>query len=110
MMDAEEEITWNLKGPKRMKKRRELNALIRNNVKYKSLLGRPSNSNNTSNHYHSGNHKSDEFSMITCGGGGGGGGSHANSTGRLLNGLNYSSTDDEQRDFFFSANKSIIKE
>ena len=105
MMDAEEEITWNLKGPKRMKKRRELNALIRNNVKYKSLLARPSNSNNTSNHHY--NHKSDEFSMITCGGG-----SHANSssTGRLLNGLNYSSTDDEQRDFFFSANKSIVKE
>ena len=104
MMDAEEEITWNLKGPKRMKKRRELNALIRNNVKYKSLLGvRP----------HSCAHKSDEFSMINCssnnnGGNGGGGGG---ASGRLLNGLNYSSTDeDEQKDFYYAANKSIIKE
>ena len=34
----EEEITWNLKGPKRMRKRRELNALLKNNLKYKSLL------------------------------------------------------------------------
>lgn len=103
MMD-EEEITWNLKGPKRMKKRRELNALIRNNVKYKSLLARP----------HSCAHKSDEFSMINCSSSNNANGSAANgggASGRLLNGLNYSSTDeDEQRDFYYAANKSIIKE
>lgn len=100
MMDGEEEITWNLKGPKRMKKRRELNALIRNNIKYKSLP----------QHHHGGGGgaKSDEFSMINCSTTGVGGTS--SSPGRLLNGLNYSSTDDEQRDFFFAANKSVLKQ
>ncbi len=42
----EEEITWNLKGPKRMRKRRELNALLKNNLKYKSLLMKNQNNNN----------------------------------------------------------------
>lgn len=98
MMDGEEEITWNLKGPKRMKKRRELNALIRNNVKYKSLPQHHGGAG--SNHA-----KSDEFSMINCSTAAG-----AGSPGRLLNGLNYSSTDDEQRDFFFAANKSVLKQ
>lgn len=93
MMDAEEEITWNLKGPKRMKKRRELNALVRNNIKYKCLQPRSSGSNPNSNN-HKMNNKSNEFNMINC----------------SQQGLDYSSTDDEQRDFFYSANKSITKE
>ena len=45
----EEEITWNLKGPKRMRKRRELNALLKNNLKYKSLLMKNQNNNNNNN-------------------------------------------------------------
>lgn len=44
----EEVITWNLKGPKRMRKRRELNALLKNNLKYKSLLKNSNNNNNCS--------------------------------------------------------------
>lgn len=93
MMD-EEEITWNLKGPKRMKKRRELNALIRNNVKYKSLLGKGG-----------GHQHRDEFSMMTCSNGG------SSSGGRLLKGLNYTSTEeDDEKNYYFSGNKSTIKE
>jgi hypothetical protein len=34
----DEIITWSLKGPKRYKKRKELNALMKKGIKYKSLL------------------------------------------------------------------------
>lgn len=78
----EEVITWNLKGPKRMRKRRELNALLKNNLKYKSLL-----KNQTSNNC---SLDLDQTSR------------------RLFNNLNDSSSDNDE--FYFSANKSYIKQ
>ena len=80
----DEVITWNLKGPKRMKKRRELNALIKNNFKYKTL-----------------NKPNSMIDMYNLGNG-------ASGTTRLLNKNNESSSDNEE--FYFSANKSMIKE
>lgn len=79
----EEVITWNLRGPKRMKKRKELNALIKNNLKYKNLTKKNS---------------VDTFNMSTSLGASGG-------TGRLLN---YSSSDDQE--YFFTANKTTIRQ
>ena len=84
----EEVITWNLKGPKRFKKRKELNALIKNNIKYKGLTNGGSNS----------------IDMYNI--------SSNNSARRLLKGatVNSSSTENENEQYFFSANKQIIKE
>lgn len=79
----EEVITWNLRGPKRMKKRKELNALIKNNVKYKNLPKKNS---------------VDAFNMSTSIGTSG-------VNGRLLN---YSSSDSQ--DYFFTANKTTIRQ
>ena len=89
----EEVITWNLKGPKRFKKRKELNALIKNNIKYKSLAG--INGSNSLN-----------LDMFSIGGGTSG------SNRRLLSYThhNSSSTEDVDDNFFFSANKQILRE
>jgi hypothetical protein len=77
----DEVITWNLRGPKRKKKRRELNALIKNNIRYKSLL-KPNSS----------------FDMYSLN----------NASGRLLKNSYDSSSENE--DFYFSANKNVIRE
>lgn len=77
----EEIITWNLRGPKRMKKRKELNALVKNNVRYKSL----------SKH----NSSMDMFRLNSA-------------NGKLLGKSNESSSDND--DYYFSANKQIIQE
>jgi hypothetical protein len=93
----DEVITWNLKGPKRMKKRRELNALIKNNYKYKSLQLRSAG--------HIPN--SSSIDMYNMGNG-------SQVTNRLLHDTNNngrlgdSSSDNE--DFYFSGNKSHLKE
>lgn len=79
----EEVITWNLKGPKRMRKRRELNALLKNNLKYQSLLKNQSNNNNCS------------LNMDQ-------------SSRRFLSNLNDSSSDNDE--FYFSANKTFIQQ
>ena len=76
----DEVITWNLKGPKRMKKRRELNALLKNNVKYKTLFKK--------------NPSIDMYNLDL--------------SNRILKNSNDSSTDNEN--YYFSANRSIIKE
>jgi len=86
----EEEITWNLKGPKRMRKRRELNALIKNNYKYKSLQYK--NQNSLPN--------SSSIDMYNIG--------NANGMSRLLKNENASSTENEE--YYFSANKTVLKE
>ncbi|CAF0727899.1 unnamed protein product [Brachionus calyciflorus] len=80
----DEVITWNLRGPKRMKKRKELNALIKNNLKYKSVKK---------------NSTADSFNMSSSLGMGG-------ASGRLLN--NYSSS--EEQEYFFTANKTAIRQ
>jgi hypothetical protein len=77
----EDVITWNLKGPKRMKKRRELNALLKNNLKYKSLLRNNSN-NNT------------KCSLEI----------------NASNQLNNNDSTSENDEFYFSGNKSYIKQ
>ena len=87
MMD-EEEITWNLKGPKRMRKRRELNALIKNNYKYKGLQLKNQIPNSSS------------IDMYNIGSG--------NGTSRLLKNDNLSSSENEE--YYFSANKTVLKE
>lgn len=76
----EEIITWNLRGPKRMRKRKELNALVKNNARYKSSSKKTSSI--------------DMFNMNS-------------GASRLLK-SNDSSTDNEQ--FYFAANKHTIKE
>ena len=83
----DEVITWNLKGPKRMKKRRELNALIKNNYKYKSVPQK-----NLPN--------SSSIDMCHM--------SNGNGMSRLLK--NENGTSSENEDFYFSANKSVLKE
>ncbi len=96
----DEVITWNLKGPKRMKKRRELNALIRNNLKYKSLI-KTSSMMDSSNKFH--------LSRYTNGGSGGRNSAACNSY--LLRSQNDEETSSEDlEDFYFSANKSVIRE
>jgi len=77
----EEAITWNLRGPKRMRKRRELNALLKNNHKYRSMFKH--------------NSSIDMFNLNS-------------GASRLLNKSNDSSTDNDE--FYFSANKSVIRE
>ncbi len=77
----DEIVHWNLRGPKRMKKRKELNALVRNNVRYKSLFKH--------------NSAIDMFNLNT-------------GTNRLLGKSNDSSTDNE--DYYFSANKQLLRE
>ena len=90
----DEVITWNLKGPKRMKKRRELNALIKNNYKYKSvpLKQQQQHSNGIPN--------SSSIDMYNM--------SHGNGTSRLLKNDDGTSTENEE--FYFAANKTILKE
>ena len=89
----DEAITWNLKGPKRMKKRRELNALIRNNSKYRSLPNKTTSGNSV-----------DRFNfsdpMTTR--------SKQAGASRLLNNDNDTSSDNES--YYFSANKTMIRE
>lgn len=75
----EEVITWNLKGPKRMRKRRELNALIKNNLKYKPFLR---NNSSASADLKVGN--------------------------RLLKNPN-DTTSDENDDYYFAANKLVLR-
>ena len=82
----EEVITWNLKGPKRMRKRRELNALLKNNLKYKSLL-RNSNSNTNTN-----------CSL------------EINASNQLNSNNNNNDSTSENDEFYFSGNKSYIKQ
>lgn len=90
----EEVITWNLKGPKRFKKRKELNALIRNNMKYKNG-GKPGAAGG-------GGTSIDMYSINA-------GGSSANR--RLLRGVNDDDSSSNPDDtYYFSANKQIIKE
>ena len=81
-MNMEEEVvTWNLKGPKRMRKRKELNKLVRNDIRYKSVFKK--------------NSAVDMFNLNS-------------GASRLLNKSNESSTDND--DYFFSANKAFIRE
>lgn len=61
-MDDENYLNWNLKGPKKMKKRKELNALLKDKSKSKSksnsmieLFKRASSSDRDDNFYFSGN-------------------------------------------------------
>lgn len=76
----EEAITWNLRGPKRMRRRKDLNKLVKNNVRYKGLFKQTSS-----------------FDMLNYNSG----------TSRLLKSNDSSSENDE---YYFSANKQIIKE
>lgn len=85
-------ITWNLKGPKRFKKRKELNALIRNNMKYKSGGKQGGAAGGTS---------IDMYNINA-------GGSSANR--RLLRGVNDDDSSNLDDTYYFSANKQIIKE
>ena len=77
----EEAVTWNLRGPKRMRKRKDLNKLVKNNARYKGLF-KPNSSY-------------DMFNMNS-------------GTSRLLTKSNDSSSDNN--DYYFSANKQIIRE
>lgn len=77
----EEAVTWNLRGPKRMRKRKDLNKLVKNNARYKGLF-KPNSSY-------------DMFNMNS-------------GTSRLLTKSNDSSSDND--DYYFSANKQIIRE
>jgi hypothetical protein len=59
-MDDENLINWNLKGTKKMKKRKELNALIRNKNKLKSnsmieFFKKSSSSEKEDSYYFTGN-------------------------------------------------------
>jgi len=82
-MNMEEEIvSWNLRGPKRMRKRKELNALVKNNARYKTKFRHNSTSN--------------MFNM------------NSNSGASRLLKSNESSSDND--DYYFAANKQILKE
>jgi hypothetical protein len=82
----EEIITWNLRGPKKMKKRRELNALLHNSTKYRPLItNRPRNSIISD--------RNGCINLLTTG--------DKDVTLRL-------STEDEDQ-LYFSANKSVIR-
>lgn len=81
-MNMDDEIvTWNLRGPKRMRKRKELNALVKNNIRYKKSF-----KNNSS---------IDMFNMNS-------------GASRLLGKSNDSTSEND--DYYFSANKQIIRE
>jgi hypothetical protein len=94
----DEVITWNLKGPKRMKKRRELNALIRNNLKYKSLVKTSALVDHDGNRFNLTRYVSSNASRSTAG------------TSGLLRHPNDDDTSSDNDDFYFSANKSILRE
>ena len=94
----EEVITWNLKGPKRFKKRKELNALIKNNVKYKGLARSGGGGG-------AGSNSLDMYTMNIGGSAGGG-----SSNRRLLKNANSTSSEEENEQYYFSANKEIIRE
>lgn len=82
MMNMEEEaIGWNLRGPKRMRKRKELNALVKNQARYQHAFTKTSSI--------------DMFNMNS-------------GTSRLLSKSNDSSSDND--DYYFAANKLIIRE
>lgn len=77
----EEAIGWNLRGPKRMRKRKELNALVKNQARYKHVFNKTSSV--------------DMFNMNS-------------GTSRLLSKSNDTSSDND--DYYFAANKLIIRE
>jgi hypothetical protein len=82
----DEIINWNLKGPKRMKKRKELNALL----KSKTYGFTNHNSNNTSNYCNLSKNRK------------------YHSTIELLSRFT-SSSDDLDGKLYFSANKALLK-
>lgn len=81
MKMEEEAIGWNLRGPKRMRKRKELNALVKNQARYQHVFNKTSSI--------------DMFNMNS-------------GTSRLLSKSNDSSSDND--DYYFAANKLIIRE
>lgn len=95
----DEIITWNLKGPKRMKKRRELNALVKNNLKYKSLMKTSSLMN--SSKFNLSRYVSSNARSASCSNGG---------DSYLLRNQNDDDTSSGNEEFYFSANKSVIRE
>jgi hypothetical protein len=105
----EEVITWNLRGPKRFKKRKELNALIKNNIKYKLVskynqMGSSSMINNkSSNTFDMYSLKNQSDSKSRCG---------SRSSHRLLRNTSSSNSDDDDdiENLYFSANKQYHKE
>ena len=102
----DEVITWNLKGPKKMKKRRELNALIKNNLKYKSLIRSSALVDDNGNRFNLTRYVSSTNGSRSIGGGGGSGGG----TSGLLRHQHDDDTSSDNEEFYFSANKSILRE
>lgn len=103
----DEVITWNLKGPKKMKKRRELNALIKNNLKYKSLIRSSALVDDNGNRFNLTRYVSSTNGSRSIGGGGGGSGG---GTSGLLRHQHDDDTSSDNEEFYFSANKSILRE
>jgi hypothetical protein len=95
----DEVITWNLKGPKKMKKRRELNALIKNNLKYKSLVKTSALVDDDGNRFNLTRYVSSNGSRRSTGG-----------TSGLLRHQNDYDTSSDNEEFYFSANKSVLRE